>query len=257
MAVLKESDPMVRPPEEDARGIVAPDRGLERFRLDRFEPSPEVARFVAWYWVVTWDLDEPYEQPVLSHPVVNVIFGDGPARVMGPPTRIGSRVLEGSGRVLGVMFRPAGFRPLLGAPMRTIVDRQLPFPVDLPPECDAVDDSLASVIPTERQPSEDTTAVVDRIAADPAVVRVAALADQLGVSERQLQRRFSDHVGLSPKSIVRRYRLYEAAERARCGPVDWAALAVELGYSDQSHLSRDFTAALGVPPARYAANSHP
>jgi AraC-like DNA-binding protein len=47
--------------------------------------------------------------------------------------------------------------------------------------------------------------------------------------------------------------LYEAAERARQGAgVDWAALAVELGYSDQSHLIRDFSASIGMPPDRYA-----
>ncbi len=244
---------MVRSPELDARGIVAPDRGLTRFRLERFDPSPEVGRFVDWYWVVTWDLDEPYEQPVFAHPVVNVVFGDGDATVYGPPTRIGSRTLVGRGRVLGVMFRPAGYRPFLGEPMRTIVDRQLPYGVELAPDPEAVDRHLASLVPMEYQPSEDTTAVVERIAADPALVRVGALADELGVSERQLQRRFSDHVGLSPKRVIRRYRLYEAAERVRSGPVDWAALAVELGYSDQAHLGRDFTVALGVSPARYAA----
>ena len=37
------------------------------------------------------------------------------------------------------------------------------------------------------------------------------------------------------------------------GDVDWAALAADLGYADQAHLTRDFTATLGVPPSRYAA----
>ena len=55
--------------------------------------------------------------------------------------------------------------------------------------------------------------------------------------------------------MIRRFRLYEAAERARHGPVDWATLAAELGYSDQSHLTRDFTRALGMPPERYARYS--
>jgi AraC-like DNA-binding protein len=250
MAVLQECD-VAKPVEEDARGIVAPDRGLLHFQLDRIDPSPEVARFVSWYWVVSWDLDAPHEQPVFSHPVVNVVLGDGPAMAYGPPTCIGSRVLEGRGRVLGVLFRPAGFRPLLDAPMRTIVDQAFPFDADVPVEVEAVDALLASRLPAEVQPSEATTAIVERIAADPAVVRVSTLADDLGISERQLQRRFADHVGLSPKAIVRRYRLYEAAERARAGDVDWAAVAAELGYSDQSHLTRDFTAALGMPPARY------
>jgi AraC-like DNA-binding protein len=244
---------MAKPVEEDARGIVAPDRGLQHFTLDRIDPSPHVARFVSWYWVVTWDLQAPHEQPVLSHPVVNVVLGDGAPTAYGPPTRIGSRLLEGRGRVVGVLFRPAGFRPLLGAPMRTIVDTTFPFDADVPAEVEAVDELLARRLPAQQQPSEATTAIVERIAADPSMVRVASLADDLGISERQLQRRFADHVGLSPKAIVRRYRLYEAAERARAGDVDWAGVAAELGYSDQSHLTRDFTAALGVPPARYSA----
>jgi AraC-like DNA-binding protein len=33
--------------------------------------------------------------------------------------------------------------------------------------------------------------------------------------------------------------------------VDWAVLAADLGYADQAHLTRDFTATIGVPPARY------
>jgi AraC-like DNA-binding protein len=51
---------------------------------------------------------------------------------------------------------------------------------------------------------------------------------------------------------MRRARLHEAAERADRGDaVDWAALSADLGYADQAHLTRDFTATIGVPPARY------
>ena len=53
---------------------------------------------------------------------------------------------------------------------------------------------------------------------------------------------------------MRRARLHEAAARADSGePVDWAALASDLGYADQAHLTRDFTVTIGVPPTRYAA----
>jgi len=54
--------------------------------------------------------------------------------------------------------------------------------------------------------------------------------------------------------VMRRARLHEAAQCADAGgAVDWAALAADLGYADQAHLTRDFTATLGVPPSRYAA----
>ncbi len=96
----------------------------------------------------------------------------------------------------------------------------------------------------------------ERITEDPGLQRVAQLAEVSGLSERKLQRLFSDYVGVSPKWVMRRARLHEAALRVEAdGPasVDWAALAADLGYADQAHLTRDFTATLGVPPTRYAA----
>jgi AraC-like DNA-binding protein len=74
-----------------------------------------------------------------------------------------------------------------------------------------------------------------------------------GLTARSLQRLFADYVGVSPKWVMRRARLHEAAARADGGGfVDWAALAADLGYADQAHLTRDFTVTLGVSPARYA-----
>ncbi len=88
--------------------------------------------------------------------------------------------------------------------------------------------------------------------------RVTALAEAFGVPERRLQRLFAEYVGVSPKWVIRRARLLEAARRADAGDVvDWAALALDLGYADQAHLTRDFTATLGVPPARYARGGSP
>ena len=85
---------------------------------------------------------------------------------------------------------------------------------------------------------------------------MAQLAEASGLPERRLQRMFADYVGVSPKWVMRRARLHEAALRVEAdGPaaVDWAALAADLGYADQAHLTRDFTATIGVPPTRYAA----
>ena len=100
---------VVRPVREDARGIVAPEAGLAHFRLDRYPPSPAVARFVDRYWVASWDLRgrPPYTQQVLAHPVVNVVFTGGTALVHGVKSKIDSRTLREAGWALGVMFRPA------------------------------------------------------------------------------------------------------------------------------------------------------
>ena len=278
---------MVRQVEHDARGIVTPDAGLQRFRLDRFPPAGEVGRLVDRYWLARWDLrgQPPHTQHVFAHPVVNVTFVDGgPGLVTGVSTAVTSRTLTGAGWGLGIMFRPAGFRPLLRRSLATIRDTTRPWAevvgadraaalaaavaaaagggsgedADGTAMSAAADAALRPLVPARRQAWEDTAGLVERIAADPAFLTVEDVARAAGATTRQLQRRFADHVGIGPKAVIRRYRLYEAAERARGGRrVDWAAVAASLGYSDQAHLTRDFTEHFGLPPGRYVAANTP
>lgn len=70
---------------------------------------------------------------------------------------------------------------------------------------------------------------------------------------RTLRRLFAEYVGVGPKWAVRRDRLREVTERmARGKTADWAGTAADLGYADQAHFTRDFTAMFGEPPTRYA-----
>jgi AraC-like DNA-binding protein len=112
---------------------------------------------------------------------------------------------------------------------------------------------LRSVLPEPDPAAEQAATLVAWIADDPALRRVDQLSAASGMSVRSLQRLFADYVGVGPKWVMRRARLHEAAARADSGEVvDWARLAADLGYADQAHLTRDFTATIGVPPARYA-----
>jgi AraC-like DNA-binding protein len=87
---------------------------------------------------------------------------------------------------------------------------------------------------------------------DHALTRAEALAERSGRSLRSLQRLFTEYVGIGPKWVIQRYRILDAAAAAHAGePVDWAALALELGFSDQAHLTRAFTKVVGTPPGTY------
>jgi len=255
-------------------GVLHAATAAARFTLNRYPPLADLAPFVDFCWIVRWDLrgQPPHEQTILPHPNVNLAFEATGAAVYGVDTKIFTRHLSGAGKVLGVRFRPGGFRPLYSKPIICLNDRVVPaarlFGRAADETCAVVMDAdaddaamieaatrlLRGFLPAADPVVNQVAGLVSRITEDPGLRRVAQLAELSGLSERRLQRMFADYVGVSPKWVMRRARLHEAALRVEAdGPasVDWAALAADLGYADQAHLSRDFTATLGVPPSRY------
>ena len=174
------------------------------------------------------------------------------------------------------MFRPAGFRPVLRRRWPRIRDTAVPWADvvgadagrDLaaawPPRPTAGDGGARGRRAGAARPRPPAGVGGHRrrwSSASPPTPRSSPSTTShayAGATARQFQRRFADHVGLGPKAVIRRYRLYEAAERARGGQtVDWAGVAASLGYSDQAHLTRDFTEHFGLPPGRYLPPTRP
>jgi AraC-like DNA-binding protein len=105
------------------------------------------------------------------------------------------------------------------------------------------------------------------IQAEPSVIKVQTLAAQIKnnneinrvevlaklshTSVRSLQRLFKTYVGLSPKWLIRKYRLHHALEMLENKQLSLAQLTANLGYADQSHLIREFHAFLDVTPKQY------
>jgi hypothetical protein len=118
----------MRPRQDSARGVLDRRRGTQRFCNHRFWPAPDLADLVEHYWIVSWDLRgrPAYEQETLPHPAVHLVFEAQGAHLYGVYTRRFARRLEGTGRAVGVRFRPAGFRPWLGGPVRALTDRTVP-----------------------------------------------------------------------------------------------------------------------------------
>ena len=86
--------------------------------------------------------------------------------------------------------------------------------------------------------------------------RVDQLAESLGISERQLRRRFHDAVGYGPKTldrVLRFRRLVEQTGAVSAGESDLARVAADLGYADQAHMTRDRVRLSGLTPTELAA----
>ncbi|MFD0687507.1 helix-turn-helix domain-containing protein [Actinomadura fibrosa] len=271
------------PLTERMQGILRPHTGLELFQVERTAPPPELAPFVDFFWVLHWDLRgrPPHRQRVLTRPSVHMTFtsyltgGTTRARIVGVVKDEFTEEIFDEGRVVGAAFRPGGFRPFLGAPVAAITGRfagvgevfgaagralaeDVFAAADAAEALKRLEAFLAGACPEPDASAVRAAEIVERIAARPALLRVDDLAEDTGMGKRSLQRLFHEYVGIGPKWVIRRFRMLEAAGRAATGTgVDWAELAVELGYADQAHFTRDFTAAVGTPPARYAREAGP
>jgi AraC-like DNA-binding protein len=255
------------------RGILAPPAPAREPLPWRVPPAPELAYFVDYLWGTQWDLPTPQLRETLPFPSVHLSVhaeGTGRSGVHGVVRGRFSVRLEGRGSVAAVKFRPGGFQPFLGLPVSTLTDRVRalddvfgPAGARLEAEvraCPGVPERIAALehFVLERLPEPDplveaADSVVQLIAGDRSLTRVEAVARRTGFTARTLQRLFVRYVGASPKWVVQRYRLQEAAERlAHEGRGALSRLAYELGYADQAHFIRDFRAIIGATPVEYA-----
>jgi AraC-like DNA-binding protein len=86
---------------------------------------------------------------------------------------------------------------------------------------------------------------------------VVAIAARAGVDPRTLQRRFRKGTGLAPKQYAAVRRFSTALQQVALGSESLAAIAAELGYADQSHLTSDLGRQAGTPPGRFRARARP
>lgn len=249
--------------------ILWPSGADRAITVDRVGASSVLDPFVDYHWYVGWHTDKPHEQQVVPQPRVHVAAEDGRLLVHGISREPFVRTLSGVGHTLGAAFHPGGFRPLFGRAVGTLAGTVVPagelFDLDDRPTAEAIaatEDVPAMVDALESyllalEPMPDATvlevrALVSEAEEDRSLRRAEDLAERAAMSLRSLQRLFTEYVGIGPKWVIARFRILDAAAAAHGGdPVDWAALAIELGFTDQAHLTRTFTAVVGTPPATY------
>ncbi len=257
-------------------GLLSKRVSMEHFDLIRIAPSDVLRPFIENYWIVLWDLTgkPAYSQENLPHPSVNMVVVPGDITgIFGVQTGKWVYRLEGAGRIFGIKFKPGCFKPFFDRPVSDLTDTSVPigdvFATDhasLEAAYLAHDDpeAMQSDIETlllEKNPvldrrAGDARACVALIADNPDITTLARLAKVTGTSARTLQRLFDTHVGVGPKWVIDRYRMLGAVDAINRGePISLTSLAHELGYFDQAHFTRTFTALTGNPPSFYRRDS--
>jgi AraC-like DNA-binding protein len=235
-------------------------------RYSQWQPSAAPGRYVACVWVRENVGGSAHRQVIVPDGCVDLIWRDGEAEVVGPDRGPRAVPVRGGVSIAGVRLWPGAAGLLLGrVPAREVCDLQVPLRDLFPARARRLEDCLA---PTESPRA--AAAVLDGFAAslvhgyapDPVVehavaalgrprpVRLPILADELGLSERQLRRRVTDAVGYGPKTLHGVLRFQRALAWVRSDSLALADVALRAGYADQAHLTREVRRLAGQPPTR-------
>jgi AraC-like DNA-binding protein len=217
------------------------------------------------------------------HQIIDIYLGD-PLRIRiddgrlerAPETAVvgpqGSRRMHvyASGRlhIFNIVLQPAALHQLFGLDMTAITGEGVAARDVLGRHAVGLDSAIRSARDfssrvaaaerwfgnmLERSSSEDGIAYTSRrLLMARGNVRISALADQAGLSERQFQRQFTKQVGLSPKLYARitRFDAALAAHRNHPGK-SWTRIIHDAGYFDQAHFIRECRALVGLPPGAF------
>ncbi|AZG47290.1 helix-turn-helix domain-containing protein [Gordonia insulae] len=249
------------------------------FTIGRWAPSPDLTDLIRRFWVPTWSVPPGGSAPqrVLQYPVCLVVVTADYARFYGVNTGLSETELTGDGWAIGTMLAPAAGALITGGSVATWSDRfddlsevagaagrtlttdiravmaGDPHDVGRQHEAtDLVEAWMRPLLPADRD-GLLINAIVEFVENDSSVTSVTQICDRFHLTERTLQRLTNRLLGLTPKWLIQRRRLHEAAERLRGPETTLAMVAAELGYADEAHLVRDFRTVTGMTPGQFAA----
>lgn len=246
-------------------------------RYREIVPPPDLRQFVLAYWefAISESLPGPFAHHIFPDGCAVVSYAARSAQapsiiaVVGPTTE--ARLVDcWPGDIFwGIRLQPAACKAVLGCGPASLLNRRLPCAETnlvlhqaLLAEVNAstcfertvagFSRALRAIKLSNRLVDNKVAAAAELIDRNGGRARIPHIATAVKLSQRQLQRRFSLAVGLSPKQFARTRRLRATAVAlVKTAPADWAGLALEMGFTDQSHLTHEFGALTRESPVLF------
>jgi AraC-like DNA-binding protein len=198
-------------------------------------------------------------------PIASTVHGPV---IGGPRTRFYAKAVDGPVASIGAVLRPGAAMALFGASADELAERHTPLADVLGASAAVLHEQLALAPDTHQQLALLSQWLITRTAhagaVDPMVQHalagmarpgsIEALVRASHFSHRGFLVRFKQATGMGPKRLARlmRFQRLLIALRADGSPA-LGELALDIGYSDQSHMNREFRAMAGVTPQQYRA----
>lgn len=223
-------------------------------------PNGEMKLIIPYKHFLTSTIDGTFhEHPESTCTIVGQLTN--PAVIDGP-TLVGT---------IGVTFRPSGAYRFFPFPMKDLAEhvcladdalgrqgRELQIRVaeahGVQGKVEAIQAFLISALSRNRRESLAADHAVREIERSAGRLSIDALSKRMGYTRRHLDREFSEHVGLSPKTIaniIRFQRIYTGALVSR-GPSRLSEDLYDFYYA-QTHFAKYFKRFTGLPPGKFQA----
>ncbi len=252
--------------------VFNPFAASKKYNYAYFKPSIKLENIIDSHWAMHWDLtnDEPFKLELASSPYIAFTFTQYGNFVTGIHTGVYSYTISGKGSLYGTLFKPTRFYELYQCSLSDLTNKELPvaplFPVfnddfskslhSASNDADAINTIESTINTITRATNTYSSELVDKItdySIENPDIPIAQIAKHFGISERSLHQHFHDTMGVGIKWVTARDRLQKAmyiAAKSDTKP-NWTVVALDLGYSDQSHFINDFKKIIGMSPSRY------
>lgn len=228
------------------------------------QPRRAPRRFVVCTWTQANVGASEYRQLVVPDGCSDLIWQDGALQLVGPDRSAWRARLAPGSTIAGVRLRPGTARLLLGRmPVDEVRGLQVPLEA-VAGDSASVSGRLAAAGSVEaaaevlegfvaglacRYEPDAAVEQAVRLLRSDATPHIPELADAVGLSERQLRRRFTEAVGYGPKTLHSILRFQYALKLGRTATSGLAGVAYEAGYADQAHFTREVRRLAGLTPS--------
>lgn len=251
-----------------------------------YDPTPALAEFVMCYWTLDFPKeDTPKMNTIIPDGTMKLIFHygdlywhhpkDGASFLQPRCFLIGQLTQpyvvepDGDTGTFVVRFHPNGFVPFASIPIKEMENTPVPLNTLFGTAGDTLEQLILQADTTSERirimeefllrhltdaKTIDTivTSTIDTILTANGQISVAELSEQNDIHRRQLARKFSSVIGLSPKQLSKTIRLQAALKKLLTQqPSTLTDVAYDNEYYDQSHFIKDFREFTGLSPKEF------
>ena len=255
-----------------------------------YTASSDLEAFVKCYWTLELPKEFPPEkQRILPDGCMEMIFEYGDeykqyrrdgSFFIQPKCMVFGQITEpleieatGETGIFAVRFHPEGFIPFATIPIVEMENRPVPLAELFASDADQLETAILSAQTIEERIEIVERFLMERLVSAESIDRIAKassklllelngqlsvneLSDQLNVNRRQLERKFTSAIGLSPKQLSKIIRLQATLKMiANNQFTSLTEIAYEGNYYDQAHFIKDFKEFTGVSPKQFYANN--